>query len=364
MSDRPNNLLRRSLTRIGVMLYRCGLAPLLIRYGRRQPRALLYHAVEAEPGPYTAGLNVTVSPHTFAAHLDYFQRHYRVITPDQLDTAQAGKPPLLITFDDGYDSVRQHALPLLEARGLRACVYVVGRAVEGRLIWVNLLNYALLTHPEEALQTLAQFDANLAELESRKAIISTVQKHFPPRRIEALCQALQQAIPELADLDAGGLYLSKADISRMQARGVSFGFHSADHYNLRRCDDTELARQLDTATLAPLLNSASFAYPYGYFDKRSLRLAGSSFSGPILTVGNNNRAASSRHLDRIEVFSADPAEVFASLEVVEPVISWLRQKTGRVAVDKPARRELAAPHRDTTASDAASPRRKHGWLGR
>ena len=44
-----------------------------------------------------------------------------------------------------------------------------------------------------------------------------------------------------------------------------------------------------------------------------------------MTVGNNNRRYSALHLDRTEVFSADPAVLFAELEVVEPIIGSLRK---------------------------------------
>ena len=45
-----------------------------------------------------------------------------------------------------------------------------------------------------------------------------------------------------------------------------------------------------------------------------------------MTVGNNNRQSHAKHLDRTEVFTADPAKVFAQLEVVEPLVAWLREK--------------------------------------
>lgn len=356
MSDRPDNRLRRVLTRLGVLLYRSGLAPLVIRCGRKRVRALLYHSVEPQPGSFTAGLNVTVSPATFAAQLDYLQKHYRVVGPDDITPGDRRSRELVISFDDGYANVYRHALPLLEQRRLPACVYLVTSAVKGRLIWVNLLNYALLNHPEEALATLAGFDPALAGLESRKAIISAVQADCSPSQIEALCDRLKESIPLLKKLDASALYLSADEIREMQTRGISFGFHSRDHYNLRNCDDAELAQQLDPSAVSPLLDSGTFAYPYGFFDARSLREVHRSFDGPIMTVGNNNDVISARHVDRIEVLSPDPAELFAALEVVEPLIAWLRRKTGRVTTAMPTRngrRVTSTAGRRATTSDHA-----------
>lgn len=145
---KPDNLLRRSLTLVGQGLYRAGLANLVIGLRGGTPRALLYHAVEDGHNPYTQGLNVTVSPEVFRANLDYFQKHYNVVPISAVGTEKLPRRALAITFDDGYASLFKYALPALSERGLPACIYLIGRTFAGRLVWVNLVNWALRTQSE------------------------------------------------------------------------------------------------------------------------------------------------------------------------------------------------------------------------
>ena len=297
---------------------------------------------------------MTVTPATFAAHLDCFARLYDVVAPSALDGrpshdgppdgrapddgsrgargrrgGRAG-PRLVITFDDGYASVHAHAFPLLAARGMPACVYLIERAVRGRLVWVNLLNHALIEHRAEALAAIGGVAPELVGLGGRDAIVARVQDAFEPARIEALCAALVDAVPALGALDGHVLFAAPEQVREMRAGGLEFGFHTVDHWNLTRCDDTELERQMDASGLAELLDSDTFAYPFGHYDARVAARAHRAVGGRVMAVGNNHARYGERHLDRIEVFSPDPARLFAALEVVEPVIGWLRRITRRV----------------------------------
>ena len=321
MSDgKPDNALRRLLGGLGVTLYHAGLAPLIIRLSSSRVRALLYHAVEDKPNAFTYGLGVGVTPAAFAANLDYFQRHYNVVSMSTIGSGKLPPNPLVITFDDGYKSVYQHAFPALRARRLPACVYLISKAVRGELVWVNLLNYALIVYPEETRKALLAFD-DLPVQECDAEIMAYVQLHYTPERIDALCQTISDAIP---DIDSKNLYASAKDIREMQQHDLEFGFHTVDHYNLCNCNPLELQQQVDTGEIAELINSDTIAYPFGYFNSTALRQVSRSGFRRVMTVGNNNERFSVRHLDRTEVFSTSPAKLFAQLEVVEPVIAWLR----------------------------------------
>jgi peptidoglycan/xylan/chitin deacetylase (PgdA/CDA1 family) len=73
---------------------------------------------------------MSVSSENFAAQLDWLARNdYRVIPLSQLLGFLQGKEALpkrsvVITMDDGYDSVHRHALPLLRKHGFPATLFV------------------------------------------------------------------------------------------------------------------------------------------------------------------------------------------------------------------------------------------------
>ena len=319
-------LARRSLRVFGVCLYHAGLARLIIRCSRR-PRTVLYHAVEDQRSSYTQGLGVTISNQTFELHLDFYQSYYTVTGMTAYLKQASGKQApetnrrcLLITFDDGYSSVMDNALPLLEARGMGATVYLIGNAVRGRMVWVNRLNQAMNVCPAQTREVLE--DHPQVRNLDRRQLIHYIQSHFEPKQITALIQRLESTIPELAD-EQEKLFSSPADIRQMQKRGIEFGFHTNDHWNLGRCKDSELASTLDTQGIEELMNSNTFAYPFGYFARSSIGQLTRQGYQRLMTVGSCHERFSKLHMNRVEVFETTRATMFARLEIEEPAIAFL-----------------------------------------
>jgi peptidoglycan/xylan/chitin deacetylase (PgdA/CDA1 family) len=91
---------------------------------------LCYHRFGTAANAAGWGGKMTVSPGNFAAQLEYLARNdYRVIRLSQLQAFLDGKQALpkravVITFDDGYESVYRHALPLLRKYNFPATLFV------------------------------------------------------------------------------------------------------------------------------------------------------------------------------------------------------------------------------------------------
>jgi peptidoglycan/xylan/chitin deacetylase (PgdA/CDA1 family) len=70
-----------------------------------------------------------LDPRDFEQQLDWLQAHASLLSPAQFDAIMAGAqtaPPdaVLITVDDGDESVARHALPALDRRGIQAVLFV------------------------------------------------------------------------------------------------------------------------------------------------------------------------------------------------------------------------------------------------
>lgn len=90
---------------------------------------LEYHMVnDADNGE---GWAYNVPPEEFRQQLDYLQQQgYTTITMLEFMKAKKGKlelpdKPIILTFDDGYEDNYTTMLPMLEARGMKAVVYMV-----------------------------------------------------------------------------------------------------------------------------------------------------------------------------------------------------------------------------------------------
>jgi peptidoglycan/xylan/chitin deacetylase (PgdA/CDA1 family) len=112
---------------------------------------LMYHAVAHRPAKATLGLSVT--PEAFAEQMEVLgERGFTPVTTAELGESwrSGGRRPLpgrpvLITFDDGYEGVHRHALPVMAKHGFASTLFVStgwlrgaydeGGAIDAMLDW-------------------------------------------------------------------------------------------------------------------------------------------------------------------------------------------------------------------------------------
>ncbi|RII18852.1 Poly-beta-1,6-N-acetyl-D-glucosamine N-deacetylase precursor [Streptomyces sp. YIM 130001] len=218
---------------------------------------LMYHAIADAPAAATHALSV--APAAFAEQLSVLaERGFTPVTTAALGAAwrsgaRLPRRPVLITFDDGYAGVHRHALPVLAQHGFPATLFVSTGWIRG------------------AHDTGGALDAMLDWAQTR----------------------------ELA------------------AAGTEIGGHSHTHPQLDQLPHEALQFEIDRCReiIRDELGAAptSFAYPYGYSDRRvraGVRAAGFAQS---LAVGND--LARRRHgpyaLRRLTVRRTTGIEQFA-----------------------------------------------------
>ena len=98
---------------------------------------LMYHKIQ-EPQP---GNDLAVSRAAFARQMAYLHKQgYRPIALSTLaaagqDPSGLPKRPVVITFDDAYQSVYSEARPILQEQGFTATVFVVAEALGQHNFW-------------------------------------------------------------------------------------------------------------------------------------------------------------------------------------------------------------------------------------
>ena len=170
-------------------------------------------------------------------------------------TIQLPEQSFLLTFDDGFLGVHEHAASVLTRLGWPATVFLVSKLIGQRDAWCEAQNPSGVTYP--------LMDAH--------------------------------------------------HIRELFNQGFSFHSHTRSHADLPTLDDAALADQLAGARedLQTLLGKAVdyVAYPYGHYDERVLHAAQAAGYRAAFSVqpGFNRRNIDRFRLRRLDVFGTDSA---------------------------------------------------------
>jgi peptidoglycan/xylan/chitin deacetylase (PgdA/CDA1 family) len=215
---------------------------------RAPARVLMYHGVDhvsRERDPH----GMFVTPANFRAQMEQLLASGFVPVSEQAYlAAQAGgrlpRKAVLITFDDGYQGVGEHAAPILAELGIPSVLYVPVDLLGGRATWLgDRYRYPLL---------------------------------------------------------------SAEEVQGLRAQGMAIGAHGSDHADLTLAGDADLVRQtLETRiALTELLGEeiSTFAHPYGVHDERVRAAVESAGYAAAFSV---HEAAGRFGIQRVDVNATD-----------------------------------------------------------
>lgn len=273
-----------------------------------------YHRVLPDPASISGATigPLCVSTRSFAAHLDHLARRYEVWPLDRALELLAGegaapaRDVAVITFDDGYHDVLDHAAPLLAARGLPATVFVttgsvgtgrplphdrifalVRRAREARVRILEAVAPDRLTWP------LARADFAL-QAHDAVAAADALLGALPMDDLDLVAAALAARIGEPEPAEMARL-LTWDDLGRLAELRITAGAHGVTHTHLPNEDDAHLAEELaaSRATIAERLGAAPsvFSYPAGRYDERTVEAArAAGYRAAVTTEDRRNHA--------------------------------------------------------------------------
>ncbi|ERP39142.1 polysaccharide deacetylase family protein [Chitinivibrio alkaliphilus] len=174
----------------------------------KTPPCLLFHNIYITP-PKLRTLS-EISRHTFEDIITTVAAHYTITSLREY----AGSTDMVLTFDDGFSSIKEHALPFLETHGHNATIFIISGALHG-------------SSP--------------------------------------------------LDIYGKRSYLSAADIREIAERGFEIGSHTMHHRDLRQLSLKECLYELEGSKkdLEDLLGMPveALSFPLGLWNKRVLSLA-------------------------------------------------------------------------------------------
>ncbi|HSJ06809.1 MAG TPA: polysaccharide deacetylase family protein [Longimicrobiales bacterium] len=263
----------------------------LDRVGRRRNRnallILTYHGIR--PAGLTTGWDWPLLPvDEFERQVAHLRKHYVVKFIDDawdalVDGETAG-PTAVVTFDDGYRSVHDFALPILRDYGIPATVFLATGFIDtDSILWTAELGMAF--HGSRTaridLSGLGMGRVDLGRRRDREAIARAVVarlKRIPPGSREPLVDHVRQALRADGSRRDAFAMMTWREIEELERSGlVTFGAHTVHHEILSRLDDAEVLSEIagSVDTIRRRLNAVSsfFAYPNGAagdFDERAV----------------------------------------------------------------------------------------------
>lgn len=220
---------------------------------------LMYHRVGEAHNDWER--KYCVSTQRFSDHMHTLNRSgWRAVTIDDFFSWLDGHTELpeqsfLLTFDDGFLGVYEHAAPVLAALGWPVTVFLVSQLIGQRDTWCKTRNPSGFTYP----------------------------------------------------------LMDASHIRELREQGFSFHSHTRNHADLPTLDDRQLHDQLAGARedLQALLGEEVhyLAYPYGHYDDRVLLAAQAAGYRAAFSVqpGFNRRDIERFRLRRLDVFGTDSA---------------------------------------------------------
>jgi peptidoglycan/xylan/chitin deacetylase (PgdA/CDA1 family) len=272
------------LGRLGAALLRAAGAAIGRFSSQRSLAVVNYHRVLARPDPL---LDTEPDVATFHWQMALLAECFNVMPLyEALRALDEGRLPprtVCITFDDGYRSVHDLALPILRKFRLPATVFVTSGFVGSGAgnMWNDRIIHAVQSLPAGTLDLsdIGLECYSLTSLEARKQTaqrLTEAGKYLPPAERERLVARLDR----MSGMDHDALMLTPEMLVALERNGVDIGAHTISHPILTSLDDdsarVEIAAgkgQLEALIGKPV---RLFAYPNGKvgqdFDARHVEM--------------------------------------------------------------------------------------------
>ena len=224
---------------------------------------------------------------TFRWHMKLLAECFNVLPLSEavaiLATERMPPRAISITFDDGYRSVHDLALPILKEFNLPATVFVTSGCVGEESMWNDRIIEAVQNLPagELDLRDLGLGVHSIQDLTQRKRTVDKLtrdSKYLPPKARLDLTKRLEHMVG--SDL-AHGLMLTQEMVVNLSNLGIDIGAHTVTHPILTSLDDADARYEIEAGKqqLETLIGKSVplFAYPNGKvgmdFDKRHVQMA-------------------------------------------------------------------------------------------
>jgi peptidoglycan/xylan/chitin deacetylase (PgdA/CDA1 family) len=254
-----------------------------------RPLVLGYHRVveDFHTASKTEMASMLTSAKIFEQHLDWIGRHFRFVDLDEIGIAVRNgvpfeEPVAAVTFDDGYQDIYEHAVPILKRKGIPAAAFVVtdligrtGWQIHDKLYHLIAKGFATWDNPRRQLHGVLS-DLGLPAANILRKRIDT---RTPAMAVSTLLPNLSREnvgrVMQYLEWNVGNGFvgvpptLTWPMLKRMRRDGFTIGSHTKSHVSLPMESEAIAADELRDSkhVLERELGESidHFAYPGGGF---------------------------------------------------------------------------------------------------
>ena len=284
----------------------------------RDALVLVYHGIVAEEKPEPFRYHHTVAE--FERHLDWLGKRCSPVTLAEFARWKQGdwharKPPVLVTFDDGYRNNATVAAQLLRQKGIPAVFFLASGYIAGdNVLWPDEVFARICAWRSTTLEgpNAATHAIPLNRTEREAAALAIVEecKNIPDDRRREFIAYLARETPECdSTLDAEAQrFMSWEEARGLEASGFDLGSHTVTHPILTSLSPEDLRRELRESRAIIKAQTGSECLALAYPNGRARDISGSVLNEAAgagyeyaFTVSNRwcRRTADALQLDRI-----------------------------------------------------------------
>ncbi len=301
------------------VVFRALANPMLIKRRLASLRAesmltiLAFHRV----GPPDGSAYAPLDPQLFDNVLSFCRRNFDIITFADLDAYQpSARPPMIITFDDGYKDFVDYAMPILDRHRLRCNLNVIPACIEsGRPPFNIILQDFIGKMPTSALAQLEVPSYGRLNPRQDRGTTGRAISAFVKRKPIAEQKAIQDILlPQMELLDGfrSTPMMDREDVLSA-SRDHELGAHSYEHATLSVesdkyvIEDAKACRHYFAETLKRPTNI--YALPNGGYRANQLDLIRAEGFEHILLVEERPSKLGAKNKTRIAMYGNSQGEL-------------------------------------------------------
>jgi peptidoglycan/xylan/chitin deacetylase (PgdA/CDA1 family) len=207
---------------------------------------LLFHSIDDAERLSLKGLG-NIRPDLFEKVLLSLKKEFDIVSLEEIVECISKKESsrerlLAITFDDGTESYKANAVPIMESLGIPSTCFLITGCVDDRTVyWRYLYNFCINIGKGSELADFIRSEYKISVL--TEEIISFTRGNYDKEKNRRILENIfREIISENEYRDREGkLFLSLDDIKKLKNRlYVSFGIHTHTHLVMMKLKDNDI----------------------------------------------------------------------------------------------------------------------------